>query len=78
MSETEIFQLLHYIPETDFGSDEKLDLSDEEYIPEEGRESISADECSLFTHSAQNDNFSESENEEVSFINTNSQQASTS
>ncbi|GFS83417.1 hypothetical protein NPIL_583151 [Nephila pilipes] len=62
---TEIFQLLQNISQTDFDSDEKTDLSDEEYIPEARMESTSANECSLFTQSAQNAYYSESKNEEI-------------
>ncbi|GFT00851.1 hypothetical protein NPIL_259501 [Nephila pilipes] len=77
LSEREIFQLPQNIPETDSGLDEKSDLSNKEYIPEDGKESTSADERSLSTQSTQKDYSCDSENEEVSFINTDSQQVST-
>ncbi|GFS87778.1 hypothetical protein NPIL_612781 [Nephila pilipes] len=47
-----VFQI---IPVTESGSDENSDLSDEEYISEDGCESFSSNECSLFAQSEQND-----------------------
>ncbi|GBN28293.1 hypothetical protein AVEN_229485-1 [Araneus ventricosus] len=52
LSEIEILQILHNLPETDSGSDEKYDLSQHAYIPGNESEPTSLDEC--FTEIAQN------------------------
>lgn len=51
------------VSETDSGSDESSDLSQEEYILDNVSESSSADESLFFTKIAQNDFASEFENE---------------
>ncbi|GBL74813.1 hypothetical protein AVEN_243665-1 [Araneus ventricosus] len=63
--EKEILQMFYNLFETD-SSDEKSDLSQDAYIPDNESEPTSPDEC--FTEIAQNDFSSEFENEEDSSI----------